>query len=43
METLRMAQARDGFGGVRVAPIVIGSVEGCEMVRDQVCMFEDIR
>ena len=42
MQTLGMAKARDGFAGVSVAPVVIGPVEGCEMVHDQFCVFQDI-
>ncbi len=43
MQTLGMAQARDRLGGVSVAPVVIGPIEGCPMVHDQVCVFMDIR
>ena len=43
MQTLGTAQARDGLGGVSVTPVVIGPVEGCPMVHDQVCVFMDIR
>ena len=43
MQTLGMAQARDSFVRVSVAPIVIGPVEGCEMVHNHVCIFQDIR
>ena len=42
MQTLRMAQARDRLGGVSAAPVVIGSIEGSEMVHDQVRVFMDI-
>ena len=43
MQTLGIAQARDGFAGVSVAPVVIRPIEGCEMVHDQFCVFQDIR
>jgi len=43
MQTLGMAEARDGVAGVSVAPVVIGPVEGCEMVHDHFCVFQDIR
>ena len=43
MQTLGMAQARDGFAGVSVAPVVIRAIEGCEMVHDEFCIFQDIR
>lgn len=43
MQPLGMAKTRDGFGWISVAPVVIGSVESCPMVHDQVCVFMDIR
>ena len=43
MQPLGMTQARDGFGGVSVTPVVIGPVKSREMVHDQFCVFQDIR
>ncbi len=43
MQPLGMAKPRDGLGGISVAPVVIGPVEGCPMVHDQVGAFMDIR
>ena len=43
MQPFGMAETRDGLGGISVAPVVIGPVEGCPMVHDQVCAFMNIR
>ena len=43
MQPLGMAQARDCLGGISVAPVVIGPIEGCPMVHNQVCVLMDIR
>ncbi len=43
MQPLGMAKTRDGLGGISVAPVVIGPIEGCPMVHNQFCVFMDIR